>query len=369
MPSKFPTSPAILIVDDSPHNLQVAGETLSRRLACELSFATDGQMALDSIREAKPDLILLDVMMPGLGGFEVCRILKSDPQTDSIPVIFLTAKAEPDDIVAGFKAGGADYVTKPFHQEELLARVTTCLELLKATRAIEAKNAELNHLLRVLCHDLANPIWALCGLLKISEEEPALLRENIPELHDISRQAMEQIELVRKMHSLESSRFNLPLAPVPLLDAVRAAERSLRRKFSEKELRLACAIPAGLSVEVERVSFTHSVLTNFLSNAAKFSFRGGEVLVRAGRADAGGVRVEICDTGKGIPKAKIAEMFSPRALYSTAGTEGEPGTGFGMPLAKRFVEAYGGRLEISSRDSSNHPGRHGTTITLWLRGG
>lgn len=129
------TLPLVLVVDDTPKNLQLVAEILSRA-GFEPALAQDGPTALVSAARDKPDLILLDVLMPGMDGFEVCRRLKADPVTQGIPVIFLTAKTESGDILAGFERGGVDYVSKPFRVQELLARVKVHVELRKAQQEI-----------------------------------------------------------------------------------------------------------------------------------------------------------------------------------------------------------------------------------------
>lgn len=121
----------VLIVDDETTNLQALGIILQEE-ECQIAFATSGQQALSIIKEVYPDLILLDVVMPGLSGFEVCKILKDSPEGKDIPVIFLTGKKAQKDIIEGFRLGAIDYVTKPFNSIELLARVHTHLELKKA---------------------------------------------------------------------------------------------------------------------------------------------------------------------------------------------------------------------------------------------
>jgi CheY-like chemotaxis protein len=122
--------PLVLIVDDVPENLQVLGNNL-KNIACRIAFATGGIQALRMIEQVQPDMILLDIMMPDMDGLELCRKLKSSLDTSEVPVIFLTAKNEGEDIVEGFRAGAVDYVTKPFNSDELLARVRTHLELKK----------------------------------------------------------------------------------------------------------------------------------------------------------------------------------------------------------------------------------------------
>ena len=123
--------PLILLVDDVPKNIQVLGSILENE-ECQIAITTDGKQALELIADVLPDLILLDIMMPGMDGYEVCKKIKSDPKTQNIPVIFLTALTETKDIVKGFQVGAVDYVTKPFQSTELLARVRTHLDLKKA---------------------------------------------------------------------------------------------------------------------------------------------------------------------------------------------------------------------------------------------
>ncbi len=134
----------ILIVDDNLTNLDVLLRTLSER-GYELSVATDGEMALKIVSAASPDLILLDIMMPGIDGFETCARLKSNPATQNIPIIFLSAKTDPADIVKGFQSGGADYITKPFNKEEVLVRVSTQLQLQEKSNDLKKAKVEIKH--------------------------------------------------------------------------------------------------------------------------------------------------------------------------------------------------------------------------------
>jgi DNA-binding response OmpR family regulator len=126
----------VLVVDDNPQNLQVLGPMLENK-GYDVAFATSGEQALEFIDSEIPDLVLLDIMMPDMDGYQVCKRLKKEKTTASIPVIFLTAKSDTDDIVQGFEAGGVDYVTKPFNSAELLARVKTHLELKNAREEIK----------------------------------------------------------------------------------------------------------------------------------------------------------------------------------------------------------------------------------------
>lgn len=134
----------ILVVDDNPQNLKVLGNILKDNTSHGLAFAMNGYEALDFVSKEKPDMVLLDIMMPDMDGYEVCQKLRSNPETAEIPVIFITAKTETEDVVKGFKAGGVDYVTKPFHEAELLMRIQTHMELKLSRDLLKEKNRELS---------------------------------------------------------------------------------------------------------------------------------------------------------------------------------------------------------------------------------
>jgi diguanylate cyclase (GGDEF)-like protein len=134
----------VLVVDDNSENLKVLGGILKNNTDYKLAFAMNGEEAVKFAHAHEPDMVLLDVMMPGMDGFEVCSLLKNDDVSKDIPVIFITAKTEPDDIVKGFSVGGVDYITKPFHETELLMRIRTHMELKNIRDALEDKNRELS---------------------------------------------------------------------------------------------------------------------------------------------------------------------------------------------------------------------------------
>ncbi|MEA1967989.1 MAG: hybrid sensor histidine kinase/response regulator, partial [Thermodesulfobacteriota bacterium] len=166
MPDFNPKLYKLLIVDDVSKNIQVLGSIL-RNHGYQISFAMDGKRALDLTSKEKYDLILLDVMMPELDGYDVCAILKQDPFTRDIPVIFLTAKTEVDSIVKGFKLGAVDYITKPFYSEELLSRVKTHLELKTTREKLAQSNAAKDMFFSIIAHDLKNPFHAMLGFSEL----------------------------------------------------------------------------------------------------------------------------------------------------------------------------------------------------------
>lgn len=159
MPNTAAPSPLILIVDDTPENIQVIGGLLAEQ-AYDIAVAQSGKQALKFMKRQKPDLVLLDVMMPELDGFEVCRILRGDPSNANVPVIFLSARDDEASILEGFEAGGVDYVTKPFRAKELMARVRTHLELKRTRERLKDQLAEIRTLRGIL------PICSSCKKIR-----------------------------------------------------------------------------------------------------------------------------------------------------------------------------------------------------------
>lgn len=348
--------PLILLVDDEPDNLQVLGNILNQD-AYEIAIATNGNQALAFAEGEQPDLILLDIMMPGLDGFEVCRQLKAAPRTAAIPIIFLTARAEPADIVQGITLGAVDYVTKPFNGAELLARVRTHLELCRARQAVERISQERKELLHVLCHDLANPLNAIVGFLDLADDPQTIL-----EVKGLLRQAaangLALIAMVRQMRAMEDGK--LSLQAVNLSAAVRESAAMLKNLFSAKNIQLDLRLEPGLMVRAEKTSLVNSVLNNLLTNAVKFSNRGGQVRLAA-RAEHGRLFLAIRDDGIGMPPPLLRDLFDISKTTSRPGTEGETGTGFGMPLVRRFMQVYGGEISVTSSDRA---AEHGTEVIL-----
>lgn len=200
--------PTLLIVDDAPKNLQVLA-TILREKGYRLSIAPGGRQALDIVGRFRPDLILLDIVMPELDGFEVCRRLKDSPDTRDIPVIFLTAKTEADDIVRGFELGAVDYVTKPFNRAELLARINTHLKLKKAHEELlemEQQNAALAMAVTAN-HEINQPLTVLQGSVELfmkSIDQGQLTDRQQKLLEDINR-SVGRIEVILKRFTRSTS--------------------------------------------------------------------------------------------------------------------------------------------------------------------
>ncbi len=359
-------APLILIVDDTLQNIQVLGRIL-REANYRIAVATNGEEGIKAAVQEKPDLILLDVMMPVLDGFAAAAQLKTQKSTRDIPIIFLTAKVEPEDLIQGFDLGAVDYVTKPFHPKELLIRVRTHLELCQSRKIIQEQSQNQKELLHILCHDLANSFSGFRGMLLITEDLETFL-ELKPSLLQAAQNSLDIINLVRKIRAIEENKISIELSSYNLSQLVDTSVQMLKPRWQEKQISFSIQIPTDLKVQVEEVSFVNSVLNNLLTNSIKFSYAGSQVDIKA-ETQEGRVWMEIQDRGIGMSPQLCQDIFDLSKVTHRPGTEGEDGVGFGMPLIKKFVTLYQGEIEASSKDEANYPQERGTTFTLILNQG
>ena len=370
MSNNIEANARILIVDDTPQNTQVLGTILLKR-GYRINVARNGRHALDVIEKVLPDIILLDVMMPELNGFETCKILKSSKKTKDIPIIFLTAKTDTEDIVQGFDLGAVDYVTKPFNSTELLMRVQTHLDLKFSKEIIAKVNKEQKELLHILCHDLANPFNAIISVLSIAEDY-LKFDSYKNDLLRAAKSGTDIIKMVRDMRSVEEKK--LDLINTSLLYSITQSYFLLGSLFTKKNIELKINIEKDIEIMVESSSFINSVLNNIFTNAIKFSYPDSSIIVNAEKKGKY-VYLSIKDFGIGMSEKMVKNIFSIAKNNSRPGTTGEKGTGFGMPIIKKFVNAYGGDVEVISKDKSDkddhniqdHIKDHGTIVKLKLK--
>ncbi len=355
--------PLVLIIDDLPQNLQILGNLL-KKIDCRVAISTSGKQALEMTEKMDIDLVLLDILMPEMDGFEVCTRMKQNPRTSDIPVIFLTAaRKESNDIVEGFRKGAVDYITKPINEEELIARVNTHLELKRSRQTILKKNQEQNELLHILCHDLVNPFSNLESLFELCEEDMSLFGDVFDNLKISVKNGLAIIDLVREMSILEEENGSLTLTAQNLLEAVTESQSMLKHRFESKKVELDIQIKNETWVMAERTSLVNSVLNNLMTNALKFSYPGNRVIISADQ-NSETTRLIVKDNGIGMTPSLVEELFEISKPVSRPGTQGEQGTGFGMRLVKKYVSAYGGTIEIRSSDNISHPQNHGTEVII-----
>ncbi len=362
----------LLIVDDNATNLAVISDYL-RQFGFQIMVARSGERALKRAKYAQPDLILLDVMMPGMDGFETCQRLKKIENIKDNPVIFMTALAGAEDKMKGFEVGGVDYVTKPFQQEEVLARVTTHLQIRGLTRklqeqnvnlaetaeALQTANAELTQtnaskdkLFAIISHDLRTPFQALLGnaeLLSLMAENlsTADVQEMGQSIHQSAIVAFNLLDNLLQWSQLQ--RGTMPYEPVEvdLNILVEQSVKLLNDKAAQKKITLFNEVEPGTTVYIDE-NMIDTVIRNLISNALKFTPVKGEVRVLANGVDPRLVEVVISDTGIGIAPQDIDKLFRIDVYHSTTGTAKEIGTGLGLIICQEMVGKNEGQIWIES---------------------
>ncbi len=357
--------PYVLLVDDNPKNLQILSNFL-RDSNYRTAIAKSGESALESISIEQPDLILLDIMMPVMDGFEVCQRLKDNPETRDIPVIFVTALTETNNKLRGFHAGGIDYITKPFHKEEVLARIENHLTLRRQARQLLALNSQLSEtneklrsainskdkLFSVIGHDMRGPIGNLQRLLQLILEnalEPGEKEEMIAESLRSLRYTHDLLEnLLFWARSQKSELSNQPEV-FRLDDAIIENVLLLDPIAGDKTQILRHDVPSGIMVYADR-NMVNLVVRNLLTNAIKFSGEGAKIEIR-GETQQGMAIVTVKDTGVGFNRDIQKIIFQEKKTYHTSGTHGEKGTGLGLALCVDFIEKMGGTYFVESEEN------------------
>ena len=350
--------PYILAVDDEQLNLELLRFILERN-DFHFKGTSNDEHFFELLEEGLPDLILLDVIMPRIEGFELCEKLKSYAQYRDIPVIFLTGKVNVKDKVKGFEVGGVDYVTKPFNEQELIARIETHIELRRARNQIEQQaenlkqsNALKDRMFSIIGHDLRSPLSAaklkmdfiMRGIIDPKADE--FVDGTVFELLKTMDEALNLLQNLLGWAKSESDQIQVIPENLDLNDIVDQTFRLLKLGSEHKKITLENNVPTGTFVHAD-LNTTKTVLRNLLSNAIKFTPVEGEIKVNT-IFDKERTIVEVQDNGQGIPPEDIGKILNPNEHFSKLGTEKEPGTGLGLVLCQNFVNKNGGTLKIKS---------------------
>lgn len=364
----------ILIVDDTPENLRLLSNMLIKQ-GYKVRSAISGPMALKTVQVEVPDLILLDIKMPHMDGYEVCQHLKADPQTCDVPVIFLSAYSEVFDKVKAFKCGGVDYISKPFQLEEVIVRIETQLRLRQAQLELQeakaqalrslAQEKELNRMktdfVSMISHDFRTPLASIQGFA-------GLLRHSMNTLPDDQKTryfnkidaAVEHllflIEQVLLLGRLEATTVQCQPLPLHLEECCRELTDTLQLSAGERQQLIFRCSGDCSHAEMDE-ALLRQILINLLSNAIKYSAEGSEILFDLiCENDVATFRIQ--DHGIGIPADDQAHIFETYFRCSNASQI--RGTGLGLSVVKTCVEAHQGTLHVDSE-----VGR-GTTVTVQL---
>jgi two-component system sensor histidine kinase/response regulator len=334
--------PVVLVVDDQEANMRVVGQLLSGA-GYDVVPALNGEQALERVRAVLPDLILLDMRMPGMSGFEVLKQFKTDPKTRDIPVIFLTADNDRDNVAHALAAGAVDYIIKPFVAQELLGRVKTHLELKQSRDVLQGFVSEKQQMVETIAHDLRNyfaNIQFAAGMLC----EPGLEHETRVRLAESIRHSSDSgVLFLQALLDHQNSQENgSPVATLSVAKLLSESIAVMARMAEAKniEIKIACAEDFDVCGHHEGVLH---VLQNLLSNALKFSPPKSTVILKAAKYGSRG-RLSVIDQGPGISKLDQERLFQRYVKLSAMPTHAESSTGLGLALAKQRARTMSGDL-------------------------
>ena len=347
----------VLVVDDVPTNVMLV-QAILKKEGYTLLTTDSGAKALRIAQERHPNLILLDIMMPEMDGYEVLQHLKSNPETNNIPVIIMSALSDMQSIVKGYQLGATEYVTKPFQQEELVKRVAHRYELFSIKRIkqeLENTIESRDTLYSVIAHDLRSPL----GSLK-------MMNNAILMMVDKNQVSDEVYEMLQMMNKTSEEIFQL------LDNLLKWAKNRLNKQNiyrqqvdinsivnSTAEIFIPMATQKGISIMLEGldkelmgstdIDMVKTIVRNLISNAVKFSYEKGLITVST-KTDGDFVVVSVKDSGKGIKKEDQGKLLRPNTHFTSYGTNNEKGSGLGLMLCKDFVEQLGGKLWFDSEE-------------------
>lgn len=349
----------ILIVDDTLPNLRILAKILEDR-GYLVRGIPDGAMALTAAAEERPDLILLDIMMPELDGYEVCARLKANAATRDIPVIFMSALDEVMNKVKAFGVGGVDYITKPFQVEEVLARVNThitlqalqaklerqVIALQEANAALQASNAELEAFAHTVAHDLKNPLGSvLMGTELMQTSEDAQNSEYLDQIAGLlNASARKALNIIDELLLLASVRQeDVVREPVDMTRVLRQAQDRL--EWVIKQSKGEIVLPERWPVALGYAPWVEEVWVNYLSNGVKYGGDPPQLQLGADVLADGVIRYWIKDNGPGIPPEKVELLFGEFTRLERIRAEGH---GLGLSIVKRIVTKLSGSVGVES---------------------
>jgi signal transduction histidine kinase len=403
------TPETVLVVDDTHENLRLLSGILKQH-GYGVRLAPGGQVAIESVQAQAPDLILLDIMMPGMDGYEVCKVLKADERTSGIPIIFISALQDTFDKVKAFNLGGVDYITKPFQVEEVLARVATHLSLRRMQQQVQEKNrllqeevqertkaqealaeerallaqrvrertealsiasAELvraaklkDEFLANVSHELRTPLNTILGLSDaLREEAYGVLDERQHEpLQMIVQSGRQLLKLITDMLTfsrLEAGSISLTMAPCLLLSVCETSLMALRKEIQQKSIQATFDLDETGLVLMADEQWLKKILVILLDNAVKFTPEGGSVGINVTRdPHQHMVRMTVWDTGVGISATRMSRLFKPFVQGDGSLSRSHEGIGLGLILAYRLTRLHGGSITVTSE------GERGSEFTL-----
>ena len=355
-----PSEYKVLIVDDVISNVLLLKVLLNNE-KFQIVTASNGTEALAQVKKEKPDLVLLDVMMPDISGFDVAKQMKADPEMSDIPIIFLTALNSTADIVKGLHVGGNDFFSKSFIKEEVIILVSHQISLVAAKRIIVAQTEELrktimgrDKLYSVIAHDLRSPMGSIKMVLNmlILNLPSETIGEEMYELLTMANQTTEDVfsllDNLLKWTKSQIGKLKVVYQDINMVEVVEGVSEIFTMVAGLKNIKIVQDMPVEPVIVRADIDMLKTVIRNLISNAIKFSNEGSEVLVSLTEED-GMAIVSVKDSGCGIDEENQKKLLHTDTHFSTFGTNNEEGSGLGLLLCQDFIVKNGGKLWFTSK--------------------
>lgn len=348
---------SVLIVDDLPNNVRLLSIMLTEK-GYQVRKAINGQMALNTVRSLIPDLILLDINMPDLNGYQVCEQLKADEKTREIPVIFISALDDVLDKVKAFQVGGVDYISKPFQGEEVMARIENQLTICRQKKQLQNEIKErqkteetLEIYLHAVSHDLRNPVIGMSMILN------NLIKNSQGETKEVSRKILQQManscdRQLTLIDSLVETRQNdlwgvsLELKPLSLYEIGQQIGQEWELRLKENQATLINNFSPDLPLVNADAHHLWRVFENLLANALKHNPQG-IIITFSARLEGNYLRCSIADNGVGISETQRKQLFD---RYQRGNNNNQISLGLGLYLCRQIIHAHGGEIGIMNND-------------------
>ena len=369
----------VFIIDDNPTNLDVLSDYLDS-CGFHIMIAQNGKSALRRIKHAQPDIILLDVMMPEMDGYEVCQKLKENEATKGIPIIFMTALSESMNKVKAFSLGAVDYITKPFQQEEVFARLTTHLtihelqhnleqKVVERTQELEEANIKLqelntlkSHFLTSMSHELRTPLNSILGfadlvLLGVSGNMDDQVRKDVQLIYNSGQHLLAIINDILDISKIEAGMIELVQESLDVSEIIDDVLAGVSLTIQDKPIELVVDIDSTMpNIFVDKTRLKQ-ILFNLMNNAIAFTNEGSiTIRVKRHTEETNMALITVQDTGVGIPKEKQALIFEQFQQVDMSKVREHGGVGLGLTIAQQLVDLHGGKIWVESEDG------HGTTM-------
>jgi two-component system, sensor histidine kinase and response regulator len=347
----------ILIVDDEPINIFFLEGVLSAE-GFEVETASNGTDALLKVSQTWPDVILLDVMMPGMSGIEVLEKIVANPDTAHIPVIMVTAKAEAEDVQLAMNKGAIEYIKKPLNEVEMLARLRTVIRLKEQEDKLREQLHSKEEFIHMVSHDMRAPLLSVSGLaeLLLNDEKNEEHQKVLNIIINSSNFIIEYFNKLLNWSNLGAKELILSKKRFYLAELIKSSAIIFSLRLEEKKQKLTISCDENIQLVADE-SYFQQIINNLLGNAIKYTPEGGFISIHVEK-DNNTILLKIKDTGMGISGITPDELFGSTFHKSTRGTKGEKGTGVGLRICKIITDAHGFGLSYQSE-----PGK-GTEFTI-----